>query len=127
MKLAVVAYGGPILTSTNAGGSWITNNAPSDYWSSVASSANGMNLVAAMTPGPIFSTRPIIALDIETAGDGLLVSWPWTSAGFLLETNSDLTTTNWAILLASSTLNEWRNEVQLPIGSQPSFFRLRLP
>jgi hypothetical protein len=86
-----------------------------------------MNLAAAMAPGPIFSTRPIIALDIGKAGTNVLLSWPWTSAGFLLETNSNLTTTNWAIVSPPSTLNEWRNEVQLPAANQPLFYRLRLP
>lgn len=45
--LVMVAATGPILTSTNAGATWIqSTNAPMLDWSAVASSSNGMKLVA---------------------------------------------------------------------------------
>ena len=45
-NLVMVAATGPILTSTNAGASWIqSTNAPMLNWSAVASSSNGMKLV----------------------------------------------------------------------------------
>ena len=61
-KLAAVPYGGPIVTSTNAGITWRVSG-PSGALISVASSANGDKLVAAIggffsfqSPGPIYTS-----------------------------------------------------------------------
>jgi len=45
-KLAAVINGGGIWTSGNMGTNWVQDNAPSGNWNSIASSSNGMNLVA---------------------------------------------------------------------------------
>jgi len=45
-KLAALINGGGIWTSSNTGANWVQDNAPSGDWTSIASSSNGMNLVA---------------------------------------------------------------------------------
>jgi hypothetical protein len=126
-RLVVAAYGGPILTSTNFGGHWASNSAPSEYWSGVASSADGAHLVATMSPGALFSTRAVVALDLAAIDTDAFLSWPWNSAGFLLEQSDGLPTTNWATVLATPVLNEWQNHVRLPASNHQAFYRLRLP
>ena len=48
---------GSIYTSTNAGVLWVSNNAPSVPWNSLASSANGSNLLATASPLLFASTN----------------------------------------------------------------------
>jgi photosystem II stability/assembly factor-like uncharacterized protein len=45
MKLAAVAYGGAVYTSTNWGVNWASNSLP-EFWTCIASSADGNKLVA---------------------------------------------------------------------------------
>jgi photosystem II stability/assembly factor-like uncharacterized protein len=42
-----------IYTSTNSGGTWISNNVPFTEWSAVASSADGSTLIAVSSLGPV--------------------------------------------------------------------------
>ena len=52
-KLVATVYGGRICTSTNSGGSWVTN-ASSLNWTAVASSADGTRLIAAVSSGQLY-------------------------------------------------------------------------
>jgi hypothetical protein len=106
---------------------WISNSAPNEYWTTVAASADGAGLVAALAPGPVFSTRASVALDIARAGSGVLLSWPWASAGYFLQQkwDSNPASTNWLALSVSPTLNDWRNQVQLPTTNLHTLCRLR--
>jgi photosystem II stability/assembly factor-like uncharacterized protein len=47
---------GSIFTSTNSGDSWTMTSAPSNHWMSVASSADGSQLVAAVESGSIYTS-----------------------------------------------------------------------
>lgn len=70
----------PIFVSTNAGASWAQTSAPSNNWSSVACSADGIKLVAVSTPfnsGPGFGDGLIGAGLIYTSPDS---GATWTSA-----------------------------------------------
>ena len=43
-RLAVLAYGSfSLFTSTDSGATWNTNNLPANHWTSLASSADGVN------------------------------------------------------------------------------------
>jgi photosystem II stability/assembly factor-like uncharacterized protein len=48
--------GGPIYTSADSGATWSRTSAPSNHWSSVASSADGTKLVAPMADGLIYTS-----------------------------------------------------------------------
>lgn len=63
-RLAAVAYGAGIYTSTNAGLTWISNSAPKEDWYCVASSADGTKLAAGIdlalsTGGGIFTNAGV--------------------------------------------------------------------
>jgi hypothetical protein len=60
--IAVKANGlspGPIFISTNSGNTWTQSEAPSNYWTSVASSADGSVLAATANADGYFSSGPI--------------------------------------------------------------------
>jgi len=59
VKLVAVASSGQIFTSTNGGGSWITNIAPPVPWTGVASSADGSRLVAVSSTAGIYTNSGI--------------------------------------------------------------------
>jgi hypothetical protein len=88
---------GLIYTSTNWGATWNAADAPSLNWSSVASSADGSKLVAVSLDGGIFiyGTTIMPTLGLAQSGGRNVLWWPWPSTGFVLQQNSDLSTTNW--------------------------------
>jgi hypothetical protein len=56
LAAAVYASGGGIYTSTNAGQTWTQTSAPGEGWFSIASSANGTQLVAAVWGGGVYTS-----------------------------------------------------------------------
>jgi hypothetical protein len=139
MNLVAATYqaylGGPgsVFTSIDGGLTWLPTNVPDDYWNSVASSADGARLVAAaygdqFTAGSIYVSQsiPKSLLNIKSKGSNLVVSWMVPSRKFVLQMNSDLSTTNWVSLTNVPTLNmtNLQNEVVLPPFSNNGFFRL---
>ena len=56
MVVAALRYPGVICTSTNAGASWVTNDAPDKLWLAVACSADGSTVIAAATSWPTYTS-----------------------------------------------------------------------
>jgi hypothetical protein len=144
-KLVAITYNGGvgptnnlIYTSTNSGVTWVQTSLPtSGATVAVASSADGSKLVATanaagfFTPGPIFTWQLVPTLNITVAGTNAVLSWPDLSstAGYVLQQNSDLTTTNWIDVTDTPTLNltNLQNQVLLSPTNGNSFYRLRSP
>jgi hypothetical protein len=57
--------------------------------------------------------------------DTVVVSWPSTATGFVLQTNSDLTTTNWSDYTGPVNSNGGINSVSLNKSTGSLFFRLK--
>jgi hypothetical protein len=57
--------------------------------------------------------------------DTVVVSWPSTATGFVLQTNSDLTTTNWGDYTGPVNSNGGINSVSLNKAAGSLFFRLK--
>jgi hypothetical protein len=57
--------------------------------------------------------------------DTVVVSWPSTAMGFVLQTNSDLTTTNWGDYTGPVNSNGGINSVSLNKSTGSLFFRLK--
>jgi hypothetical protein len=91
-------------------------------WYSVVSAADGSKLV--LTGGPSQST-PV--LSIANSGNIMLISWSATFTGFILQQNSDLTTTNWANVTNTVDRVETQFVVTLPVAGSNNFFRLKTP
>ena len=122
-----------IYTSIDSGVTWVSNNAPALGWSSVASSADGSELVA--TTGGyglgsgmwIGRTTPSPQITAQLTSSNLVLSWLVPSSNFVLQQNSDLTTVNWVTLTNTPTFIplSLQNQVTLPYAnSSQGFFRL---
>jgi len=127
-KLVAVANNGPIYSSTNSGVSWQTNNVPSEDWISVASSADGDKLVALVNGGGIytFQSVPTPKLNLTTPNSNLAFSWLVPSMNFILQQNSDFSTTNWVTLTNTPTLNftNLQNQLIMSPSNSSGYFRL---
>jgi hypothetical protein len=120
---------GPIYTSTNSGMTWVSNSVPAQYWTSVASSADGNELAAVVFGGGIWVSQstPAPQLNIATSNTNLDLSWIVPSTSFVMQQSSDLG--SWADMTNTPALNltNLQNEVILsPIGSS-GFYRLKTP
>jgi photosystem II stability/assembly factor-like uncharacterized protein len=138
-KLVAVAVepGGLIYSSTNSGATWISNNVPNGFWLSVASSADGNQLVLAgmadqsFNPGHVYisQTTSSPCLNLTPSSSNLAVAWIIPSTNFVLQQNSDLTTTNWTDVTNPPVLNltNLQNEVTFPLTGSNAFYRLKTP
>lgn len=91
-------------------------------WYSVVSAADGSKLV--LTGG---SSQSAPVLSIVRSDGNMLLSWPASFTGFILQQNDDLTTTNWINVTNAVNGNESQFVVTLPIASGNKFFRLKMP
>jgi len=121
--------GGPIYTSTNSGASWVSNNAPSQSWYSVASSADGCKLAAVAIFGGIYTSQTVLPpiLEASESGDNAVISWTIPSTDFVLQHNSDMSTTNWTDVPRPLFVNftNLHHEVSVPLSSTNRFYRLK--
>jgi hypothetical protein len=125
----------PIFTSTNSGATWKSNNVPA-HWKSIASSADGSKLVAAieyfdehLIGGGIWTSqsKPTPSIQITPANNNLRLSWLVPSTNFVLQSSTDLS--GWTDLTNQPALNltNLQNEVFLPFSGSGGFFRLKTP
>jgi len=63
---------------------------------------------------------------IQINGTNALISWPAAISGYVLQANSDLTTTNWVNVTNLPSVVNQQNQVTLPAGSSKMFYRLNL-
>jgi hypothetical protein len=126
----------PIYTSTNSGVTWKSNNAPTNYWKSIASSADGNKLVAAieyydegLKGGGIWTSqsKPAPSMQITPTNSKLALSWTVPSTNFVLQQSADLS--GWADLTNRPALNltNLQNEVFLPMSGSGGYYRLKTP
>jgi hypothetical protein len=89
----------------------------------------GTNIIAATSlASPIFevSLAPA-ALAIARSGPSLVLSWPAPPGGFVLQKNSDLTTTNWVTATNIPVVVNGRSQVTLSPATGSQFYRLAHP
>ena len=127
-KLAAVFFSpgvpGPIYTSTNSGSTWISNNIPVTNWTAVASSADGSKLVAALYGRGVYTAPPEILLGNSISNNNCILSWPSFATGFGLQTNGDVSTTNWSDAGLPVNDDGTNKSVTLPAPASNLFFRL---
>ena len=120
---------GPIYTSTDFGATWTSNNVPNTNWVSVASSADGNKLVAAMRAGGIWvsQTTPSPQLSITPTNNNFILSWLIPSTNFVMQQSADLF--SWSNVTNAPVLNltNLQNEVVLSPSNSIGFFRLKTP
>ena len=88
-------------------------------WYSVASAANGSQLV--LTGGPSESA-PV--LSITRDGNNMVLSWPAFFGGFLLQQTVDISAPKWEDVTNSVNVIAAENQIRLPLSSGNYYFRL---
>ncbi|MFM2294474.1 MAG: hypothetical protein RLZZ350_887 [Verrucomicrobiota bacterium] len=128
-KLVAVASGGLIYSSVDAGASWQSNSAPNAAWASVASSADGTKLITVASSGEAYAWQYAPTLQAASGGGNYVLAWPDSAFTNLLtlQSNTDLTTTNWTDV-GSPIIDDGTNKsVTLPAPATNVFFRLKQP
>jgi hypothetical protein len=59
-------------------------------------------------------------------GTNILISWPGAILGYVLQQNTDLTTTNWQNVANPVNVVSGQNQVVVPLSGNNQFFRLML-
>lgn len=72
---------------------------------------------------PVSIVAPTLTIAV-TASNAVSVNWPNIPGGFVLQTNTDLCTTNWGYYGGPATANGWTNSATFPTTAGPLFFRL---
>jgi hypothetical protein len=131
----------PLLTSTNSGVTWITNNVPGatveqtqplvpSFWASVASAADGGVQYAAVCGGGIWISRTTVAprLNVVSCTGGITLSWTIPSTNFILQQSSNLSAGNWTTVTNCPTpsLANLQEQLTLSPTNNNEFFRLIL-
>jgi hypothetical protein len=106
--IATITIGQPIAGSAMNGGSY---SVTSGFWS----------LYAVQTVG-----APVLAIAL-TATNTAMVSWPSPSAGYNLQMNTDLTTTNWVTPVETVTDNGTIKYIIVNPPTGKRFYRLQHP
>jgi hypothetical protein len=130
--------GSGIYTTTNSGATWALNSPTNEYWFTAAMSADGNKWFVGARENPNNLTRGQIysaslpaqtAMNIAMNNGSLALSWLVPSTNFVLQQNSDLTTTNWSVVTNQPILNltNLQNQVTLPLPANNAFFRLKTP
>src|ERR1035437_3124345 len=89
----------------------------------------GTNIFAATDlASPIFEVSlPPAALGIAPSGTNVVLSWASPPGGFVLQKNSNLTTTNWLTVTNIPTVTNGQNQVMLSPSNGNQFYRLKYP
>ena len=118
----------------SAGVPWSLTSAPANYWVSVASSLDGIKLVAVCYMGPkenIYTSQAVPApqLCVASGPSNALISWTIPSTNFVLQQNADLTTTNWSNVTDAPARNfsTLQDQVTVSPSASCNFYRLVTP
>jgi hypothetical protein len=128
-KLAVF-NGSKVLSSSDYGNTWVTNNWPNNWvFPNMCSSADGNRLFAVGNGAGVWTGQlnPSGNLNIsQVASSNVMISWLVPSTNFVLQQNSDLTTTQWIYVTNVPVLNltNLQNQVMLPLPASTTFYRL---
>jgi hypothetical protein len=130
-RLAVA--GNFVYTSGDSGVTWMTNSGPK-VCAFIVSSADGCELVVGAPTQYglglwIGRFVPSPRIDFASSNGNVALSWTIPSTNFILQENSDLTTTNWSDVTATPQLNltDLQDHVTLPESAGDAFYRLSAP
>jgi hypothetical protein len=74
-----------------------------------------------------FTVIPLPALNVNPAGNGLILAWPALPAGFVLESTPNLQRPNWSKPTDTPIQNGNRWELNVEVSEAQLYFRLRKP
>lgn len=82
------------------------------------------------TAHQLISNFSFVSLPTETlsaTGTNIVIAWPGSIAGYLLQQSGDLTATNWVNVTNLDTVVNGAHQISVPITSSNLFYRLVLP
>ncbi len=153
--VVMVLDNGPIYSSTNSGMTWTVIDTPGEYQFplTIGPKGGGMLAKATILPSPDNQTttnsslstwyavgsgpngsmlvltgdvsQPAPALTIAHSGGGVIVSWPAAFTGYVLQENSDLSSTNWVDVTNSVNVVGGENQVLISSPADNNFYRLK--
>jgi hypothetical protein len=101
---------------------------PGQYFGIVTIQGGTDIFAATNLASPIFEVSlPPATLDIAPSGTNLVLSWMSPPGGFVLQQNSDLTTTNWTAVTNTPTITNGQNQIILSPTNGNQFYRLEYP
>jgi hypothetical protein len=128
-------YLSAVYISRNSGTNWVPAGAPAWNWNAVASSADGSRVIVAgygyicalQSLPPASPAPPSPQVSIGLSATNLNLSWVIPSTPFMLQQNSDLSSTNWMDLRTSPTVNLTNLHYEVTLSASPGarFYRLR--
>jgi hypothetical protein len=71
-----------------------------------------------------FQFVPLTTLAATVSGTNLLLTWPLVPGGYVLQSESDLTSGNWQAVTQPVNTVGGQNQVSVPLGAGKQFFRL---
>ena len=72
----------------------------------------------------VYGLLPLPTLNISQNGGSITLAWPATSTGFGLQSNTNLTSTNWQTVNGTVVTNG-QNQVTLQATGAATFYRLK--
>ena len=121
VTLTAIPAQGYDFTNWTLGGAQAGTNNPVTF-DALADYAFVANFTAVTVP----MAPPSLAL-VQAALGVLILQWPTNAPGFVLEQNSDLTSTNWATLAVPTTVVETNYQATIPTSTGSGFIRLAKP
>ena len=123
-RFTKIAAGGDHSLALTSGGTVVA-------WGDVSQSPvpAGLSNVIAIAAGGWYSlalvASPSVSLQIQLAGNNLILSWPSSSQNFVLQTTTHLADPNsWVTLTNAPAVVNLRNAVTTSISGAQAFFRL---
>ncbi len=125
--LVAAVDGGLIYTSADGGVSWAPADAPSTNWQSVVASADGGKLFAGNASGEIWISQTIAPprLSLVSSPSNLTLAWTVSSADFLLQQSTNLTSWENITDVPALNLTNMQNQVTIPRSNGRNFYRLK--
>jgi hypothetical protein len=121
VTLTAIPATGFVFTNWTLGGVPAGTNNPISF-TALANSVFVANFTAVSVP----VVPPPLAFAATSPG-ALVLQWPTNATGFVLEQNSDLTSTNWVVSVSSITVVDTNYQATIPTQTGSGFFRLRKP
>ena len=121
VTLTAIPASGFVFTNWTLGGVAAGTNNPV-----VFNALGNYTFVANFTVVPLPTVPPPLAL-LPSAPGALVLQWPTNASGFLLEQNSDLTSTNWVPFAGPTGVVATNYQATIPTQTGNGFFRLHHP
>ena len=84
--------------------------------------------VAVTVDGLRFYQVEAPSLEVQTSGDSVVITWPLSAGGYLLETSDNLAAmTSWVTVTNPPAIAGFQNAVTIDVSAGSRFFRLRKP